>query len=306
MKIVIIGAGAMGCLYGGYLSKNNEVILLDKYKPQVDAINENGITINEDDGKVNHFKNVKAFLSGTYKDKVDLVIVFVKAAYTKETLNENKELFKDNTLVITLQNGFGNDEIIKEYVKKENIIIGTSKHNSINLGKGCVKHSGNGYTTIGSLYNNEYLEEIKNLLSDAGFKAEVSDNINHLIWAKLFINLSCNPFTSIVNGPIKSLIEDEYTWDYAKKVVCEAIDVAKADGEEFDKQEVLDNLYKLCVDAGNGYTSMSQDVKNKAKTEIDTINGAVVNKGKKYGIDTPYNSLIVDLIHSIEAAYKYH
>lgn len=306
MNIVVIGAGAMGCLYGGYLSKHNNVMMLDSYKPQVDAINNNGVTVNEDDGSVNHFDNIKACLSGEYNKKADLVIIFVKAAYTEESLNENKELFKEDTLVMTLQNGFGNDEVIEKFVNKENIIIGTSKHNSINLGNGCVKHSGNGETTIGSLVNNTHLQEIKNILQEAGFKAEISDNINHLIWSKLFVNLSCNPFTAIVNAPIKSLIENEYTWDYATKVVSEAIDVAKADGEEFDKEEILNKLHELCVDAGNGYTSMSQDVRKQLKTEIDTINGAVVKKGKQYGIPTPYNSLVVDLLHSIEATYKYH
>lgn len=306
MNIVVIGAGAMGCLYGGYLSKNNNVVLLDTYAPQIDAINNNGITVNEDDGSVNHFDNVKAYLSGTYKDKADLVIVFVKAAYTEDTLNENKDLFKEDTIVMTLQNGFGNDEIIEKHVKKENIVIGTSKHNSINLGNGCVKHSGTGETTIGSLYDNKHLEDIKNILIESGFKCEISDNINHLIWAKLFINLSCNPFTAIVNAPIKSLIENEYTWDFATKVVSEAVDVAKADGEDFNKQEVLNKLHDICIDAGNGYTSMSQDVRKELKTEIDTINGAVVKKGKKYNVPTPYNSLVVDILHSIEATYKYH
>lgn len=307
MKIVVIGAGAMGCLYGGYLSKNNDVVLLDTYKPQVDAINNNGITVLEDDGSTNHYSNVKAYLSGTYKGEADLVIIFVKASGTRASLEENKDLFKDNTIVMTLQNGFGNEEIVKEFVKLENIVVGTSQHNSINLGDGRVKHSGTGKTTIGSLTKeNNSLEKIKEVIIGAGLKAEISDDIKRLMWAKLFVNLSSNTFTAITQAPICSLIESDNTWEYAKKLIKEAIEVAKADGQEFNYDEVLANVKHLCQDDGNGFTSMSQDVKNKRVTEIETINGSVVKKGKMYNIPTPYNELVVNIIHSIEDTYKYH
>ena len=84
MKIVIIGAGAMGCLYGAYLSRHNEVVMLDSYQPQVDAINKNGITVLEEDGTEQHFSSVRACLSGEYKEDADLVIVFVKSTYTED------------------------------------------------------------------------------------------------------------------------------------------------------------------------------------------------------------------------------
>jgi len=150
MVITIIGAGAMGCLYGAYLSKENDVIMLDSYEPQVDSINQNGITLVEADGSEQVYKNVKAYKSGTCKESVDLVIVFVKSTYTEEALEENKDLFGKDTFVMTLQNGAGNDRKIKKYVNERNIIIGTSKHNAVNLGEGKIKHGGSGITTIGS------------------------------------------------------------------------------------------------------------------------------------------------------------
>ena len=127
MKIVIIGAGAMGCLYGAYLSRHNEVIMLDSYQPQVDAINKNGITVIEENGTEQHFSSVRACLSGEYKEDADLVIVFVKSTYTEDALKTNRKLFGEHTLVMTLQNGAGNDRKIEQYVVKKNIIIGTSK-----------------------------------------------------------------------------------------------------------------------------------------------------------------------------------
>ncbi len=307
MKIVIIGAGAMGCLYGAYLSRKNEVVMLDSYDKQVDAINQNGITVVEENGEEVNFKNVKACISGEYKEAADLVVVFVKSTFTEDALRDNKKLFGDKTLVMTLQNGAGNDRKIEKYVAKKNIIIGTSKHNSVNMGGGKVRHSGNGETTIGSnLKENKNLDKIKGILEESGFKVEITDDIQRIIWSKLFVNLSINTFTAITRAPIGSMIENKYAWDFAEKMICEAVDVAEADGTHFSYREVLNMVHHVCEDAGKGYSSMSQDVMNCRLTEIDAINGAIVEQAKLYNVKVHYNSLIVDLIHAIEGSYQYH
>jgi 2-dehydropantoate 2-reductase len=307
MKIVIIGAGAMGCLYGAYLSRNHEVIMLDSFDKQVEAINQNGITVLEEDGREENFKNVKACISGEYKEAADLVVVFVKSTFTEDALRDNKKLFGDKTLVMTLQNGAGNDRKIAKYVNKKNIIIGTSKHNSVNMGGGKVRHSGSGETTIGSnLENNKNLDKIQAILEECGFKVEKTNDIQRVIWSKLFVNLSINTFTAITRAPIGSMIENKYAWDFAEKMICEAVDVAEADGTHFSYREVLNMVHHVCEDAGKGYSSMSQDVMNCRLTEIDAINGAIVEQAKLYNVKVHYNSLIVDLIHAIEGAYQYH
>ena len=150
MKIAVVGAGAMGCLYGAYLSTKHEVTMVDSYLPQVEAIREHGITIIENDGTKRVFATVKAAASGEVKEHMDLVIVFVKSTYTEEALAQNAALFQPDTLVMTLQNGAGNDRKIEKYVAKENVIIGTSKHNAVNLGAGTSRHPASGVTTIGS------------------------------------------------------------------------------------------------------------------------------------------------------------
>lgn len=306
MKIVVIGAGAMGCLYGAYLSRENEVVMLDSYEPQVDAINQSGITVLEEDGTENHFSDVRAMKSGEYSDTADLVIVFVKSTFTESALEINKSLFGEKTLVMTLQNGAGNDRKIAKYVRPENIIIGTSKHNSVNLGNGHVRHSGSGATTIGSNHgNNENLEVISDTLTSCGFLTEIAEDIQRIIWSKLFVNLSINTFTAITRSPIGSMIENKYAWDFAEKMICEAVDVAEADGTHFSYMEVLNMVHHVCEDAGKGYSSMYQDVTRKIPTEIDAINGAIVQQAKLYNVAAPYNTLIVDLIHAIEGAYQY-
>ncbi|MFM2484896.1 ketopantoate reductase family protein [Celerinatantimonas yamalensis] len=304
MKIAIIGAGAMGCLYGAYLSRHHDVYMIDALASQVQAIQDNGITIEETDGTIAKFTQVQACLSGQSQEPVDIAIVFVKSTYTEQALAQNRRLFKDSTLVMTLQNGAGNDRKIAQYVKPNNVIIGTSKHNAVNLGNGKIKHAGRGATDIGSNHDaNHIIAVAADLLTEAGFEVAVADDIQRIIWSKLLVNLSVNTFTAITQTPIGYMIKNDDAWDFAKRLVYEAIEVAEADGTYFDRREALNMVREVCQTAGAGYSSMYQDRKNRVKMEIDAINGAIVEQAKQYGVPTPYNTLIVALIHAIEGAY---
>lgn len=307
MRITILGAGAMGCYFGGYLSRHNEIIFIDKMESVVNSINENGIRVDEVDGTQKTFSQVKAYKSGTYSDKVDLVIVLVKTTYTEETLIENRELFLADTKVLTLQNGAGNDRKIAKFVDSRQIIIGTTTNNCVNLGSGHIRHSGMGKTILGSNEGNkDLLEMISSLFSDCGLENEISTDIQRVIWKKLFVNLSINSFTALIQTPIGYMAKNEYAWNFAKRLIYEAVEVAEADGTYFDRKEVLEYVHKVIVEQGNGYSSMYQDRLKKNKMEIDSINGMIVEQAKKYGVPTPYNALIVDLIHAVEGAYEFY
>lgn len=307
MKIAVIGAGAMGCLYGAYLSRKNDVVMIDVYKPQVETINKEGISVTEADGQIINYKNLKAYVSGTYDGAVDAVILFVKSTNTAEALEDNRNLFGEKTIAVTLQNGAGNDRKIMEYAKDKNfVIIGTSKHNAVNLGGGKIKHPASGITTIGSNYHAERIvNSFRNILEDCGFEAAVSDDIQRIIWSKLLVNLSVNVLTAILETPIGYVYQNKDAWQFAKRLIYEAIEVAEADGTYFDRRDALNRVRDVCIKAGNGYSSMYQDRRKKIKTEIDAINGAIVQQAKLYGIPTPYNSMVVDLIHAIEGVYDF-
>lgn len=307
MKIIIVGAGAMGGLYGAYLSRKNQVIMIDTYEPAVEKINTEGIKVIESDGTETVYKdNLTAFASGMCREKADLVIMFVKSTYLEAALEQNKRLFYEDTVVMSLQNGAGNDRKIARYVKDENIIIGTSKHNAVSQGCAVVKHTGYGTTTIGSNHGAvKILEEIHDTLNACGLDTVISDDIQRIIWSKLFVNLSINTFTAITQTPIGYMLENEDAWNFAKRLVYEAVEVAEEDGTYFDRREALEYVREVCEKAAKGYSSMYQDRKKKLKTEIDAINGAIVEQAKLYGVPVPYNSLIVDLVHAIEGAYDY-
>ena len=305
MKIAIIGSGAIGCLYGAYLSRNNEVIMLCKRQETADAIGKGGLTVFEPDNTTGHYtKNIRAAVSGDFNEVIDLAIVIVKTADTDSSIRDNMNLIGEDTLVMTLQNGGGNDLKIAKYVPMERILIGTTRHNCVNLDKGNVRHSGGGVTVIGSNTSSSRVDEVVRVLNESDLEAERSDDIQRIIWSKLFLNLSVNSFTAITKAPIGSMIENEHSWFFAEKMICEAIDVAEAEGLHFSYLEVLDSVHQTCGKIAGGFSSMSQDIMNCRKTEIDAINGFIVDRANVHNVPAPYNSFVVNLVHAIENTYK--
>lgn len=142
------------------------------------------------------------------------------------------------------------------------------------------------------------IQEVAGAMREAGFEIDVSEDIQRIIWSKLFINLSVNTFTAITKTPIGTMINNEYAWFFAEKLVCEAIDVAEAEGQHFSYRTVLNAVHQLCEKVSGGFSSMSQDVMNGRKTEIDVINGFVVERAKVHNVPTPYNHFVRNPLHA--------
>lgn len=307
MKIAILGAGAMGSLYASYLSSKHTVTLVDSYKPQVDTINAEGITrIENDQSEMTFF--VDAVLSGTDIGVQDLVIVFVKSINTYDAVNENKALLGSGTIVMTLQNGAGNNRDIAQFVPKERIIVGTSSHNSVSLGLGRFYHSGCGPTNIGPDFPCEEsartVNKVAAILQECGLEVNNIENIQKVLWQKLFINCGLNAISTVMQCKLGDVEANPYLWEMCKKVVYECVLVAEADGTYFDRLEALEAVRKVSQKNASGYASMYQDRQNKRPTEIDKINGIVVQLGQQYGIYTPYNDILVTEIHAVEQMYS--
>ena len=237
---------------------------------------------------------------------IDLIIIFVKIIYTVSVMEKNKNLIGENTLVLTLQNGAGNDRDLEKFVKKENILIGTTEHNCANLEPGHISHNLSGITNVGMvLFNIDILQQVSDVFESCGINTEIYENIQEVIWNKLFINMSLNSVTAILQCKVGYLHENNDASQIIKMILSEAVDVAIADGTYFNKDEVIKKVEKhIQSDFYEVVTSMNQDVLNKRITEIDHINGAVVRAAKEYGIQTPYNEFIVHLLHAIEGMYN--
>ncbi len=301
MKIAVIGAGAMGSIYGAHLSTHNDVYLIDKNPQAVKAINEKGIVLHEYNS-VNTY-NPKAFLSSKELGKMDLVILFVKALYSKAALQENLGIIGDNTYLMTLQNGSGHEDILSEVVPLNRIIIGTTEDNGNVVDSGVVKHGGTGKTNIGMLVKDEQgmLLKLKNVFDNSGFKTVIHENIQQLIWDKLMTNISLSAVTGILQVQMGFIARNEYAWAMTEQLVREALNVAKAMKLTFDEKSVLEKIKNTSINNPEGKTSIYTDLKNGRKTEVDTISGSVVRAAKKYNVFVPTHEFVVNMVHAIES-----
>lgn len=289
----------MGSLFGGYLSQHNEVWLIDIDQQKVDRIKRDGVTIYGKNGK--RVFRPKALTDASVLGTMDLVIVFVKAMYSRDALEQNKHLIGEDTYVMTLQNGAGHEETLLDFVSKDHLIIGTTEHNSSIRENGYIGHGGSGKTSIGLLQgNNLKLQSIAKTLSDSGFDTTVSGDVEKRIWHKLFMNTSASAMTAVLQVKLGYVLDNKYAWSLVKRLVEEAVSVANAEGMEFILEEVIADIKELLENVREGYTSIYADIRNGVPTEVDTISGSVVRKAKKHNISVPNHEFVVALIHALE------
>lgn len=309
MKIGVVGPGAMGCLLAGKIAQaGNEVLLLDHLPERVKIINQQGLII---EGLQGTFQvKIPVTLNPADLLETKLILVCVKA-YDTRTVARILERIGPGPKVLTLQNGVGNVETLGELLPKEKIIAGITSHGATDLGPGQVRHAGQGDTFIGYGFpkeesdpeKNGQLNRVKLLLDEAGFVTKVVPKIENLIWSKLLINIGINALTALTRLPNGKLIEFPGTKEILEEAVQEGIWIGKKKGIEFIYPDPLDQVIKVCRLTSANISSMLQDVLKKKKTEIDFINGVIVGEGRRYGVSVPVNTLLTNLVKTIEESY---
>ena len=301
MKFLIVGPGAMGLLFAGRLAKfaNQDVVILDYKKDRADFLNKNGIKIEGIKGKFHVY--VPVITVDELSFSPDFVMICVKAYNTKDAAYELKDVIDHNAVIITLQNGLGNVEILKNILKRD-VYGGITAEGATLLGTGHVRHAGYGDTIIGP--KNKRLIELKDVLNKAGFKTELVDDIEGLIWGKLLINVAINAITAITklkNGMLPAI---EGTRRIMGECLKEAMKVVEKKGIKLPYEDPIQKAYEVCEKTANNVSSMLQDILNQKLTEIDFINGAIVKEAKKLGLSTPVNETLTYLIQAIQNTYK--
>lgn len=305
MKICMLGTGSLGSTIGGTLVQGgSEVYFVDQWKEHIDKINENGLKMTDE--KEDWYVKVDARTSAEGMGPVDLVIVLVKSFATKEAVSQLKEtnVIGENTLVMSLQNGLGNEETIVEVVGEANVISGKTYVGGRLLSPGYVSAGVKGkYTYIGELTGEitDRIQAVCDEFNKAGLLCEVSDNIKGLIWDKLLINVAAGALCGITRLPYGPLYEEEYIKETAVAAIQEGIDVAKAAGVKLKSEDPEYPWYAASEGLPETFkTSILQSLELKRPTEIDFINGSVVEWGKKFGIPTPVNRTLVTCVKGIE------
>ena len=306
MKITIVGPGAMGCLLAAFLAKGKqEVWLLDKNPERAAKIREQGIKVEGIGGnwlaKVNSTSDPKEIGAAQ-----DLVIVAVKAYDTKEAIARIKPLLKEDTFILTLQNGLGNIEIISEVYGQDCVLGGVTNMGATLLGSGWVRYAGKGETVIGRIDGRipVQLRSIREVFNKAGIDTRISKDIKSLLWSKLIINVGINALTAITGLNNGRLIEFEASRKILEAAVTEAVKAAKKKRIKLIYDDPLSKVEAVCEATSGNVSSMLQDVLKGRRTEIDFINGVIVRQAQGLGIAAPVNAALTGLVKTIEASYS--
>ncbi len=308
LKVAVLGAGAIGCLFGGLLAeKGLNVVLIDVWKEHVDAINSNGLKMDGHGG--DRIIKIKATTEQNKLNKVDAIIIMCKATALEKALLGAKNIIGEKTVLMSFQNGIGHEAIMSKIAGEEKVLGGTTTQASSILGPGHIKNHASLPSWIGE-YEGGMSDRVKNVaetFTAHGLETIASDNIKKRKWMKLFALTAIGPLSAIFDLNHSDLYinnkSSKASRDLGKQIILETRQVAKADGVDVSENECLEMFNKIVDSKQTNKSSMAFDVIYKRKTEIEFINGAVSKIGKKHGIATPLNDLMCKIINIKEGMY---
>lgn len=287
---MVLGAGAIGSTYGALLSRDNDVLLIGR-QTHVDSINTSGLVIEGD------FTGVYSPRATTRLEKIlpeTLLIIATKAYDLEVSLTTIQSSLKDDTVILLLQNGLDIEEIAREIVKKQcPIVRGLVTLASEIISPGHVK-VWRGDTILGS---DEFSKVIAQLFEKSGIQTQISSTFTREIWRKCIINCIINPLTALLQVPNNEIVTPELAW-IRRSIAGEGMAVGKAEGVDFkaDLLEFIENI----IPRYTNRSSMYQDIQRGRPTEIEFINGRIVELGKHHGIPTPINKCLAQLVRFLE------
>jgi 2-dehydropantoate 2-reductase len=205
------------------------------------------------------------------------------------------------TLVVTLQNGVGNRELLEQALGADRVGQGVTALGATLLGPGRVRHAGQGKTVFGTAPDQLSMAALAELFNACDLPAELSHDLDALIWSKLLVNVGINALTALLRVPNGVLAEAAEARALMAQAVAEAVAVARARGTALAEADPLEHVLAVARATGANRSSMLQDVLRGSPTEIAAINGAVVREGRRLGVPTPVNSLLTSLVQALDA-----
>ncbi len=302
MRIGIIGAGAIGCLFGALLARGgNDITMVHRDPKIVRTIKGKGVRVQEADGKILRPPLSVRLAPADLLDK-DLVVFTVKSYDTERAAVLHKGRIGGNARVLTLQNGLGNTNILSRCYGKSKVIAGTTTEASMLLEPGFVAHTGHGKTVIGNLENGPSPQcvRISQEFTKARIPTSVSENVRKLVWTKMLLSASINPVSGLLGLPNGALRQVPGLLEAMFEIASESLAVAKAEGVELDLPEIRMLMRMVLRDTASNHSSMLQDLERHKKTEILQLNGAMVKLGRKHGLSTPLNKFLVSAVVGLE------
>jgi 2-dehydropantoate 2-reductase len=298
MNIVVFGAGAIGSLFGGLLAKENTVVLVGR-TPHIRSIQQKGLRIH---GKTHQTIQVSAVENP--KDITilpDVVLLTVKSYDTKEACRHIQQLIQDQTMVVSLQNGLDNIEKIGQVIEQQHLLAGVTTHGVLFQEPGVITHTGRGTTMLGELNgcSSERLQSLIQVFNQAGILTHLSTDIKGEIWRKAIVNSSINPLTAFFGCKNGYLLENLVLEKIMEATCIESCTIASLEGIRVSEAEMIRKTKEVVLETAQNSSSMLQSIQQGKETEIDSINGALMRKGKEKNLDVSLNQILVELITSI-------
>jgi 2-dehydropantoate 2-reductase len=301
MRIAVIGAGAMGSIFGARLAGGgHDVVLVDVAQPLVDRINEAGITVRR--GEESATTLVPAIADPSEIGSVDLVVFFVKCYHTASAAELARPLVGPDTIVASLQNGWGNGDVLAAAFPPEQVVVGVTYNSGLLVEPGVVVHPADQPTLVGNFTDGDAKNaaRVAAALESGGLAATVASPVQPEIWKKLILNAATLPTAALTGMNAGALVVHEHMRALVAETAREATAVARALGYDISAEERVDAILSLLEKAGPTRASMLQDFEAGRRTEIDVINGAVVKAADECGVPTPLNRAFVALVKGWE------
>ena len=302
MNVLILGAGAMGCLYGSALHRAGAAVtLVDANREHVDAINAHGLELELRAGTER--LPIPAVLPAQVIQPVDLIVVFTKTFHTDAALAGVAAAIGPETSLLSLQNGLGNDQGLAAHAAPERVLVGASTLPADLVGPGKVRSHGDGGSKLYPAFGGDqaFAQKVADLLSRGGLPAQLDPQIHAAIWSKAIFNAAMNPLCALTLRTPGFLGAHAESRALYGEVVEEGVAIANASGIAIEAQPIHDLTEVSVTDHANHEASMLQDVKAGRRTEIDAINGAIVEAGRKVGVAAPVTETLWRLVKLEEA-----
>lgn len=310
MKIAMIGSGAAGSVFAAYLRKGGaSLYLVDRYKAHMDKIEAEGLTFVSPAGE----EILTGFETAPCAESIgvmDVVILMVKATQTDSIMPSVVNCIGDETVVVSLQNGLGNDEVLSKYVSPDRVLygFGTIGTELPEPGKCVSKPESGVIMRFGAAKKSELSDRVGKELEDCfnrgGCETRFEDDIRPFVWKKAISNSGYNTLSSLLRLKVGEFLNGEEGCELIKSVWREGCEVCKAVVGVDLWQEMLEELPRLKEGFATYYPSMAQDVLiHQRQTEIMLLNGAIVKYGAEYGVPTPVNEALTRMITCIQSNY---
>ena len=302
MKVAILGAGAMGCLFGAAFHRaGHAVTLVDVNAAHIAAIDDRGLELDTRAG-VEHLP-IPALLPADMREVADLVVVFTKTFHTVGALEGIRAAIGPDTQLLSLQNGLGNDRKLAGFVPDAQVMVGASMLPSDLVGPGKVRSHGEGNSKLYPAFGGDpaFAAEVAEALTAGGLPAQLDPQIHAAIWSKAVFNAAMNPLCALTLRTPGFLGANAESRAMITAVVNEGVAAAHANGVMIDPAPIHALTETSMADHADHEASMLQDVKAGRRTEVDAINGAIVEAARVVGVPTPVTETLWQLVKLGEA-----